>query len=697
MRTAIFITTLFLTTSLVAQNDPYLSWEVVEYHLDGELSGMVTSRLYANLQNETDFVVSCSGYDENHMHITSSSSPAWWNHPLGETAFATDIDVALFNSNPLLPFDTWLTIGSENDEGNADVIDLADPDEVFFQSFIEEEGYSISATTEVGNAWFVLPIPTNSDAVAGEDLKVLLGQFTTSGQISGQLQLQVFLEGSNTSEFRSVVPIPFSPAPTPCALDSDGDDICDDVDPCVGELDECGVCNGPGAIYECGCSAIPEGDCDCDGNQLDVVGVCGGECLTDEDGNGTCDNEEVYGCSYTLAVNYEAAVTRDDGSCLFEPCGFGTVWDEDSQTCILDESNCGWQPDGNADGLVGVSDLLDLLGVYGDVDMDGDGVWDSGDLCVDTSACNYSTIPSESCAFIDVLGVCGGGCEADEDNDGICDDVDSCVGVEDECGVCNGPGPTEIVIDQIITTYDSIFLPVDEEWFVYAVEVDTIFSYECAPFFGNCGNPVSYQGYDYATVLIGDQCWFAENLRNENYENGDAIPAGLSDSEWFSTTSGAVAVYGEGSSTCYSYSPDGDACDEAWSLNEYGRLYNWYAVDDPRGLCPSGWHVPTAGEWTVMTDFLGGTSVAGGQMKTDYGWYNGGNGTNSSGFSGLPGGTRDYNGYFVIAGLNGYWWSSSPNGSSAWGCYLYGSSEFVLISSNNRRYGFSVRCVRDAE
>ena len=74
-----------------------------------------------------------------------------------------------------------------------------------------------------------------------------------------------------------------------------------------------------------------------------------------------------------------------------------------------------------------------------------------------------------------------------------------------------------------------------------------------------------------------------ENLRSENYENGDAIPANLSDSEWSSTTSGAVAVYGE-SSTCGHVSPDGDACDETWSLDEHGRLYNWYAVDDARGF-----------------------------------------------------------------------------------------------------------------
>ena len=213
-----------------------------------------------------------------------------------------------------------------------------------------------------------------------------------------------------------------------------------------------------------------------------------------------------------------------------------------------------------------------------------------------------------------------------------------------------------------------------------------------------CGESVSYQGFDYATVLIGEQCWFAENLRCENYENGDAIPLNLSASEWSNTSSGAVAVYGEGSSSCYELSPDGNACDEAWSLNEYGRLYNWYAVDDARGLCPSGWHVPTDGEWTVLTDHLGGEAVAGGQMKTDYGWNNGGNGTNSSGFSGLPGGYRDYgSGYFNSAGNYGSWWSSSSYGSIAWTRYLDDDSEDVYPHFNYQRFGFSVRCIQDSE
>jgi uncharacterized protein (TIGR02145 family) len=307
-----------------------------------------------------------------------------------------------------------------------------------------------------------------------------------------------------------------------------------------------------------------------------------------------------------------------------------------------------------------------------------------------------------------VLGICGGGCEGDGDGDGICDDVDTCVGDLDECGVCNGPGPTEIVIEDITILYDSVYLSQLDDWYVYEYGADTTFSYTCAPFFSDCGDPVSYQGYDYATVLIGEQCWFVENLRSENYDNGDAIPAGLSDNEWTSTTSGATAVFGEGSSDCYNYNPDGDACDEAWSLNEYGRLYNWYAVDDARGLCPSGWHVPTDGEWMTMEMALGmseseansinwrGTDQ-GTQMKTTDGWYNGGNGTNSSGFSGLPGGSRSSFGFFGNGGYLGLWWSSSPIGSRAWERGVNVSHENVYRQDSNLRDGISVRCVRDAE
>ena len=354
--------------------------------------------------------------------------------------------------------------------------------------------------------------------------------------------------------------------------------------------------------------------------------------------------------------------------------------------------------DSNSNGAVDIEDFLAVLSLFSDVDSDSDGIWDSQDACTDLEACNYANEPSEPCAYLDVLGACGGGCEGDGDGDGICDDVDDCVGVVDECGVCNGPGPTEVVIEDITILYDSVYAEPIDQWFVFEVGADTTFSFTCAPSFSACGDPVSYQGYDYATVLIGEQCWFAENLRSENYKNGDAIPVGLSMYEWENTFSGAVSVYSEGSSSCVAFSPDGDACDEAWSLSEYGRLYNWYAVDDARGLCPSGWHVPTDGEWTVMTDFLGGESVAGGQMKTDYGWYTGVNGTNSSGFSALPGGKRTTNGNFSWAGTVGSWWTSSSNWfESSWYRFLAFNDEKVHRTDDFVRSGFSVRCIQGSE
>ena len=104
-----------------------------------------------------------------------------------------------------------------------------------------------------------------------------------------------------------------------CAADADADGICDDVDDCVGALDACGVCNGPGEIYECGCSDIPAGDCDCDGNQLDALGVCGGDCAADANGNGVCDDAEI-GCTDDAACNYDADATEEDGSCDYCSC-----------------------------------------------------------------------------------------------------------------------------------------------------------------------------------------------------------------------------------------------------------------------------------------------------------------------------------------------------------------------------------------
>ena len=102
-----------------------------------------------------------------------------------------------------------------------------------------------------------------------------------------------------------------------CTADADGDGICDDVDECVGTPDACGVCNGPGPIFECGCGPISEGDCDCGGNQLDAVGECGGDCTGDADGDGVCDSEEVVGCTDPAACNFDEEATEAGGVCFY--------------------------------------------------------------------------------------------------------------------------------------------------------------------------------------------------------------------------------------------------------------------------------------------------------------------------------------------------------------------------------------------
>jgi uncharacterized protein (TIGR02145 family) len=195
-------------------------------------------------------------------------------------------------------------------------------------------------------------------------------------------------------------------------------------------------------------------------------------------------------------------------------------------------------------------------------------------------------------------------------------------------------------------------------------------------------------GNVYNTVQIGGQCWMAENLATETYNDGSAIPTGLSNSAWQSTTSGAFAVY----------------ADNPANKGAYGLLYNWYAVADPRSICPAGWHVPTDGEWTELTDHLGGEPIAGGPMKTTgtlgagTGLWNAPNtgATNISGFSGLPGGFRYYNGLFYNLGDYGYWWGATESTTiNAWSRILDTDNTFVLRSANDKDYGFSVRCVRD--
>jgi uncharacterized protein (TIGR02145 family) len=140
---------------------------------------------------------------------------------------------------------------------------------------------------------------------------------------------------------------------------------------------------------------------------------------------------------------------------------------------------------------------------------------------------------------------------------------------------------------------------------------------------------------------------------------------------------------------------DNNACNVA----TYGRLYNWYAVADAAGLCPTGWHVATDDEWTDLENHIssqGFSGTEGTALKSMSGWGVGANGTDDFGFSALPGGGRDSNGNFVAGGI-GFWWSSSPSGGDAWYRFLFSSDPGISRNSLYPRFGFSVRCLRVAE
>lgn len=176
-------------------------------------------------------------------------------------------------------------------------------------------------------------------------------------------------------------------------------------------------------------------------------------------------------------------------------------------------------------------------------------------------------------------------------------------------------------------------------------------------------------------VTIGSQIWTTANLDVTTYRNGDPIPEGPAGS-WFGLTTGAWCYYNN---------------DPALGAI-YGKLYNWYAVNDPRGLAPEGFHIPTPTEWNTLGTFLGGNSVAGSKLKSNTLW----NGTNESGFSALPGGYRDANGgYFFIGNYNFFWTSLEFDGINA--VYSELSSGTSALSFNNtaKNTGFSVRCIKD--
>jgi uncharacterized protein (TIGR02145 family) len=217
-----------------------------------------------------------------------------------------------------------------------------------------------------------------------------------------------------------------------------------------------------------------------------------------------------------------------------------------------------------------------------------------------------------------------------------------------------------------------------------------------APVFTAGAGVTDIDGNSYTTIILGTQEWMAENLRSSRFANGDAIPNVADSATWVNLITAGFCWYDN---------------DSAAHENPYGKLYNWYAASDSRNICPAGWHVPSDSAWSDLVYFLdpytpyeGNSPYAGGAMKSpgtlqnQAGLWQHPNteATNTSGFSGLPGGYRNY-GEFNYFGNDGIWWSSVEYSSAhAWLRYLYyNNGDVFRYDFYYKVNGLSVRCLRD--
>jgi len=188
-------------------------------------------------------------------------------------------------------------------------------------------------------------------------------------------------------------------------------------------------------------------------------------------------------------------------------------------------------------------------------------------------------------------------------------------------------------------------------------------------------------------IIIASQQWMANNLDVFTYRNGDSIPQVTDPKKWDTLTTGAWCYY------------DNDTINSSNCI-KYGKLYNWFAVNDPRGLAPQGWHIPSNAEWTTLETNLGGSLNAGAKMK-EPGTLNWASPNNtgdfkSCGWDGMPGGMRMVNVGFIDKNKSSNWWSSNQyNANSAHYRNLYYDAKFVKSWDQPKQYGAYVRCIKD--
>ena len=499
-----------------------------------DLTGYSTTHVYATTENSDDFVSSISGDATNPTFVNTSTS--FYHAALG-AGVPNGINSLLFPVYPDLAYDSWVTIGLSGTPnalaGEANVSTVQSTNNPWFTNFDPGGGLpggNIAIDDEIGGAWYAL----NGDAngVAGDDLKVLIGQFTSTGDLDGQFYIQFFINGDGSNEFRDTFyygtePLidgctdleacNFNPEATNdddsctypdgypdntvdcdglCLSDADGDGVCDpdEVPGCTDGM----ACNYDGAATDDdGSCSYAEPGLDCDGN-----------CLADADGDGICDGDEIAGCSDDMACNYDMEATDDDGSCTYAEDGLDCdgncladadgdgICDGDEIAGCTDDMACNYDMAATDDdgSCAYAEDGLDCDGNCL-ADADGDGICDGDEVpgCTDDMACNYDSEATDedgSCTYAEDGLDCDGNCLADADGDGICDG--------DEI-----PGCT----DDTANNYDPA-----------ATDDDGSCDYACGP---EWGEPTTYPSVATVLALI--------TVDGDNADMDDAVAAYVGD------------------------------------------------------------------------------------------------------------------------------------------------------------------------
>ena len=424
---------------------------VVEEHAVDGIAGMTTYRLYIGMENADDFLSAMYGNTLNPMALTTTDG--FYNDEFATGATAEGVNPAFLGFFPSLAYDSWVTIGLDQQAVGAEVAASAVESDLqpWISSFVygsDMDGQDVAIDDWYGGAWFVLNGAPNGVADA-ENQRVLMMQVTTSGELAGSLNAQIFPNGVGADEiFKSFT---FS---GPGVYNANGEsaggqgNACGCTDPSASNYDEGaeyenGDCLYPGCTDAIACNydataTIDDASC----IYADAGYDCDGVCLADADGDGVCDEFEVAGCQDAVACNYNADATDEDGSCTYADAGYDCdgvcladadgdgVCDEFEVAGCQDAIACNFNADAtDEDGSCTYADAgYDCDGVCLN-DADSDGVCDEFEVagCQDAIACNYNADATDedgSCIYADAGYDCDGVCLADADEDGVCDEFE---------------------------------------------------------------------------------------------------------------------------------------------------------------------------------------------------------------------------------------------------------------------------------